>query len=154
MKSEVEVNGVKIPTMVEEFVNANILEVEAGTTGMMGGDSGHGGRTYFRIKDLSSTCLECSIRNNGQAHEFHNVGEVELMFGGDSELETFTESLRFALDTLEAQSGKAPVEPKFTNEEAAALLMLIAEQLQYNMAPQKRTRLEAIKNKLNMKYEI
>lgn len=157
MKSKVEINGVKVETLVDEFVNANILEAEAGTTGKMGGDKGHGCRTYFRIKDLSSTYLECNIRNNGKAYEFHNVGEVELMLGGDSELETFIEALRFALSTLEAQADLMPIEPKFANEDAATLLMLISDAIsgKYGgMTSDMRCRLSSIKDKLNHKYEL
>ena len=44
-------DGTEITTYTRDVVSANILEVEAGTTGFMGGDTGHGGRTYFRIQD-------------------------------------------------------------------------------------------------------
>ena len=40
-------DGTEITTYTRDVVSANILTVEAGTTGYMGGDSGHGGRTYF-----------------------------------------------------------------------------------------------------------
>lgn len=55
LKSEKEVNGVKVETWKREIWNANALEIEVGTTGYQGGDSGHGGRTYLRINDLAST---------------------------------------------------------------------------------------------------
>ena len=42
-------DGTQITTYSRDVVSCNILEVEAGTTGYMGGDTGHGGRTYFRI---------------------------------------------------------------------------------------------------------
>ena len=51
-------DGTEISTYTREVISANILEVEAGTTGYMGGDSGHGGRTYFRISDCGSTDME------------------------------------------------------------------------------------------------
>jgi hypothetical protein len=44
----------KVTTWSREIVNCNILEVEAGTNGYQGGDSGHGSRTYLRLKDLVS----------------------------------------------------------------------------------------------------
>ena len=37
------------------------LEVEAGTNGYQGGDSGHGSRTYLRLKDLGSTDIRCNV---------------------------------------------------------------------------------------------
>lgn len=43
---------------VEKSESCNILEVEAGTTGYRGGDTGHGGRTYFRIQNAASTDME------------------------------------------------------------------------------------------------
>ena len=43
-------DGTEISTYTRDVVSCNILEVEAGTTGYRGGDTGHGGRTYFRIK--------------------------------------------------------------------------------------------------------
>ena len=44
-------DGTEITTYSRDVISANILEVEAGTTGYKGGDTGHGGRTYFRIAD-------------------------------------------------------------------------------------------------------
>ena len=39
-------DGTEITTYTRDVVSANILQVEAGTTGYKGGDTGHGGRTY------------------------------------------------------------------------------------------------------------
>lgn len=44
-------DGTEISTYTREVISCNILEAEAGTTGYQGGDTGHGGRTYFRIQD-------------------------------------------------------------------------------------------------------
>ena len=46
-------DGTEITTYTREVISCNILQVEAGTNGFQGGDSGHGSRTYFRIKDLA-----------------------------------------------------------------------------------------------------
>ena len=51
-------DGTELTTYTRDVVSANILEVEDGTTGYQGGDSGHGGRTYFRIEDAASTDME------------------------------------------------------------------------------------------------
>ena len=51
-------DGTEITTYSRDVISANILEVEAGTTGYKGGDTGHGGRTYFRIADAASTVLK------------------------------------------------------------------------------------------------
>lgn len=86
----------------EEFTSANILEAEVATTGYCGGDSGHGGRTYFKLKDLSSTDID--IRSSDDEY---GCKSVEMMLGGDCELETFIESLRWAADTLEKMADSA-----------------------------------------------
>ena len=90
------VNGVRVPTQTREIVNANLLSVEAGTTGFRGGDSGHGGRTFFGIKDEGGTDIEVKrlTSDTGECMGF----QVEL--GGDAELQSITESLEFILDTL------------------------------------------------------
>ena len=51
-------DGTEITTYTRDVVSCNILQVEAGTTGYKGGDTGHGGRTYFRIQDAASTDME------------------------------------------------------------------------------------------------
>jgi hypothetical protein len=95
----VDVNGVKVPTCIREFSSANIIEVEVGTTGLCGGDTGHGGRTYLRIKDLSSTDMSCRLSGNSCG----DTGQIEIMLGGDCELGTFDEALEFAAETLRDQ---------------------------------------------------
>ena len=51
-------DGTEITTYTRDVISCNLLEVEAGTTGYMGGDTGHGGRSYFRIKDNGGTDME------------------------------------------------------------------------------------------------
>lgn len=92
-------DGTVITTFSREVVSANILEVEAGTTGFCGGDSGHGGRTYFRIQDLGST----DIRVNTHRDRFGEDG-FEVVLGGDCELDTVITALKFITKVLEDQS--------------------------------------------------
>ena len=54
-------DGTEITTYSRDVVSCNILEVEAGTTGYCGGDTGHGGRTYFRIQDAALARIWKSI---------------------------------------------------------------------------------------------
>ena len=83
--------------VVDDF---NTLEVEAGTTGYMGGDAGHGGRTYFRIEDLGSTCLRVRpLGKNGDSG-------MEIFLFGDAELSTFIRALQFGAKALEDQKNK------------------------------------------------
>ena len=100
--SVTEVDGIPVPTARNTFTSCNILSVEVGTTGYMGGDTGHGGRTYLRITDEGSTDLRCRMKaNDGKDYEAHRANQIEIMLGGDTELGTFTQALRFAADVLE-----------------------------------------------------
>ncbi|WP_221843719.1 hypothetical protein [Brevibacillus agri] len=94
--STIYIDQIPIATKKIEITNANILSVAVGSTGYMGGDTGHGGRTYFAIKDEASTDLRLRV-NNGHWQE---VESIEIALGGDTELETFIEALKFGLDHL------------------------------------------------------
>lgn len=91
-------DGTELTTYTREVVSANILEVEAGTTGFMGGDTGHGGRTYFRIQDAASTDIQ--VRPIGR---YGDEG-FEVILGGDCELETTIRALKFITKVLEEES--------------------------------------------------
>ena len=92
-------DGTELTTYTRDVISANILEVEAGTTGYMGGDSGHGGRTYFRIQDSASTDME--IRT---FVDKHGCNGFEVFLGGDCELETTIRALKFITKVLEDES--------------------------------------------------
>lgn len=85
------INGVPIDIKEKEIVGANILKVQAGTNGYKGGDTGHGSRTFFGIYDVASTDMRVIKHDNG----------FEVRLGGDSELETIIEALKFIVETLE-----------------------------------------------------
>ena len=59
-------DGTKITTYTRDVVSANVLQVEAGTTGYKGGDTGHGGRTYSafptKVAQISSHAFYGQIR--------------------------------------------------------------------------------------------
>ena len=57
-EKERNIDGTIITTFSRDIYNANVLEVEAGTNGYQGGDSGHGSRTYFRIENAGGTAIE------------------------------------------------------------------------------------------------
>ena len=88
----------EITTYSRDIFCANILEVEAGTTGYKGGDSGHGGRTYFRIADAASTDI--------QVHPIGRYADegFEVFLGGDCELETMIRALKFITQVLEEEA--------------------------------------------------
>ena len=92
-------DGTKITTFSREIVSANILEAEAGTTGYMGGDTGHGGRSYFRIKDNGGTDMEVNT-----SVDRYGCRSLEVFLGGDCELETMIRALKFITKVLEDES--------------------------------------------------
>lgn len=86
-----------------EVSSANILEVEAGTTGFMGGDSSHGCRTYFTIRDLASTDMNIKVL----ADNDNDRGGFEVELGGDTELDTIVDALKFITTVLELEIDMA-----------------------------------------------
>lgn len=92
-------DGTEITTYTRDVVSCNILQVEAGTTGYMGGDTGHGGRTYFRIKDEGGTDIDIKPFMD----RFGSDG-FEVTLGGDCELETMIRALKFITKVLEEES--------------------------------------------------
>lgn len=93
------VDGIEVSTFTQEIVSANILSVEAGTNGYHGGDSGHGSRTYFRIQDEGGTDMSV----NTYVSEY-GCGGFEVFLGGDCELETIIQALKFITKVLEDQT--------------------------------------------------
>jgi hypothetical protein len=87
---------VEIVTKCKDFIG--FLEVEVGTTGTRGGDTGHGGRTYLRFKKSGGSDIRFQLEPEGD--------EVALLLGGDIELKCLIDGLQFALEVLkESQDG-------------------------------------------------
>lgn len=93
-------DGTKITTYSRDVVSCNILEVEAGTTGYCGGDTGHGGRTYFSIKDAACTDMDVRVMRD----RFGDCTGFEVCLGGDCELETMIRALKFITKVLEEEA--------------------------------------------------
>jgi hypothetical protein len=98
-----KVNGKEIETWEREIYDANILSVEAGTNGYQGGDTGHGSRTFIRISDEGGT----DITARAITDRFGDTHGVEIALGGDSELSTIIEALKFITKVLEDQIKEA-----------------------------------------------
>lgn len=98
------IDGQGLTVYSREIINANILEVAAGTTGFCGGDSGHGCRTFIRIRDLGGTDLRAYVKPSRYAYD--KAEEVEIVLGGDTELETIIEGLEFILQALKDDKEK------------------------------------------------
>ena len=96
------VNGRPVITWKRDIEDFNILEVEAGTNGYKGGDTGHGSRTCLRLRDHGGTDIHCAV-NGKEIND--DVRDIEITLGGDAELSTIKEALRWMLSILEIQSG-------------------------------------------------
>ena len=77
-------DGTEISTYTREVISANILEVEAGTTGYMG-----------------SASTDMEIRTFVDKHGCYGF---EVFLGGDCELETTIRALKFITKVLEKES--------------------------------------------------
>ena len=99
-----DVYGEKVTTWTRRVTCCNSLEVEAGTNGAQGGDWGHGNRVYLRLEDLAGTDWLCKVDGREIRGLAGDGMEVELILGGDSELYTVKEALRWMISVLEAQS--------------------------------------------------
>lgn len=95
----IEIDEHRFTIFESEVIGANILEVVAGTNGHKGGDSGHGSRTYISIKDVAGTDIMVKAIPESNSSN----GGVEIVLGGDSELETMIEALKFIVKVLEYQ---------------------------------------------------
>lgn len=94
------VHGQEVTTFEREIYNCNVLSVEAGTNGYHGGDTGHGSRTYICIRDEAGTDIH--------ARPLGKYGDegVEIMLGGDAELETMIKALEFITKVLKDQAAE------------------------------------------------
>ena len=89
--------------------SANILRVDVSSTGLMGGDAGHGGRTVISLTDHGGTSMYVS---KDVPHQELVAGTVTpigaevatLVLKGDCELLTLAEAFEFAAKQLRLMS--------------------------------------------------
>lgn len=93
-------DGTEITTFSRDIKGSNLVQIEAGTSGFKGGDADMGGRTYFRIENKGATDISVFTRND----RWGITEELEVFLGGDSELVTIIQSLKFIVRVLEEQS--------------------------------------------------
>jgi len=85
----------KIPKLEKEYNNANIILLTVGKI-ESDGDWGHGGRTYIKLKDGSSTDAMISITDiSGKKHIFDTSEweSIEILAGGEAERQTLSEAM-------------------------------------------------------------
>ena len=89
-------DGTDITAYTCNVISCNLLELEAGTTGYMGGDTSLGGRSYFRIKDNGGTDMEVNT-----SVDRYSCRSLEVFLGDDCELKTIIHALKFITKMLE-----------------------------------------------------
>lgn len=89
------VNGEEVETAAVSLGDICSCKVEVGTNGFHGGDTGHGGRTYFSIANTDCSDISAAVTMNGRG--------AEIEFSGDAELEIFIDALDFASYFLRKQ---------------------------------------------------
>ena len=126
-------DGTEITTYSRDVVSCNILEVEAGTTGYCGGDTGHGGRTYFRIQDAACTDMEIhsyTTRCGSNGFEVCLGGDVGVVvravrdFGAEG-----IDDRAFVLENRAEKPGAAGIGPEALEKIAAVILRAEDDQL-------------------------
>lgn len=116
---KIKIDGNEIELHEKEIVSCNTIKVSVGTTGKKGGDSGWGGRTILSIEDLGSSDLRCNVHGYEKDNsyptmcEYEEADHIEIILGGDCELETFYTALKFAVEEL----GKYAKEVKEEGDE-------------------------------------
>ena len=101
VKRERKVDGKSVTTWGRDISGCNMLHVEAGTNGYQGGDWGHGSRVFLRIEDLGGTDF-CNEYDGKPLDD--RLSEIVIAMGGDSELSSIKEALRWMISVLEAQT--------------------------------------------------
>ena len=96
---------ISINTQSATIGGVSQLEVEAGSNGPKGGDSGSGSRTFVSIGDGGGTVWNVTVFDeNGNPQTFESPTKIEITLGGDSELDTMIRALEFALNALKNQA--------------------------------------------------
>lgn len=75
--------------------DCDILKVTAGTNGIQGGDSGHGGKTFIKFK-ITGGDMSISVKDK----PFIETTDVVISFGGDWELVALIDALKFAIASI------------------------------------------------------
>lgn len=89
-------DDIRVPVSRRSFVSACILDVIVGSTGYQGGDSGHGGRTVLVLDEQGGTDIRCKTFGS----PYGGADRIEIVLGGDCELDVFADGLMFAAKTL------------------------------------------------------
>ena len=124
------VNGIKVSTVETEIASQyNALSVEAGTTGLRGGNEQKGGRAYIRICDASNSSIEVLKDATGKG--------FVLRASGDCEISTLIDALDFCSRELKRQCSeqkqKTPDSIAYASKKQLTFLRSLAEKNNYRL---------------------
>ena len=94
--------------------------------------------------------MRCSVEQSGYGDECE---EVTITFGGDCELETFLDALRFGVDTLETQTNRKSFEPRLSPTETAMMLEALEKAIVGSEDKEEKQMFVHLKRKLEAKYK-
>lgn len=83
-------------TFVETFVSCNILTLKVQSTGLGGGDAGHGGMAIVELRDDASTCWEAIVRKDEGVVITKQPSMIAIKVQGDTEMKTLADALEAA----------------------------------------------------------
>lgn len=89
----------EIRTKTKEICFCNLLEVMVGTNCPQGGDSGHGGRTLFKLANTGGTGWHALVDDIA----ISSFSSISIVMEGDSEAVTLIDALEWAAATLKDQ---------------------------------------------------
>ena len=97
---EIDGKEVEVHTKWQDWFDCSV-----GTNGYHGGDTGHGGRAYFRLGDLNGGDITVKPIYTKTRENVEYLTDVEFQMGGDAEIHSFLKSLEYAVSVLKSQIG-------------------------------------------------
>lgn len=92
---------IEMPALGKTCTSASIMSGFVATTGLKGGDSGHGARAVFSLEDLASTDWTVLVTDSdGIVHQDSSPRKLTVVFGGDCEISNFRDLLISAANDL------------------------------------------------------
>lgn len=98
-----EIDDLVIPFETRKMVSENTTKLYVGTNGYKGSNS----RTFLSIVDESQTDIRVGVTDeNGRHKVFTYAKQIDVVVGGEKELDAFIDVLEYAAKALRKQSGR------------------------------------------------
>ena len=98
-----EIDDLVIPFETRKMVSGNTTKLYVGTNGRKGSNS----RTFLTIVDESQTDIRVGVTDeNGRHNVFTYAKQIDVVVGGEKELDAFIDVLEYAAKALRKQSGR------------------------------------------------